>query len=99
MREVLANVKAVAALDHSAPMGAMGMLYNEIAGAMVSTQDRPLLTNFIYGLGGRDFAVDEAKRIFREQKGHADVGYITTEIQQFSGLRGPKLGFYEMKRS
>lgn len=99
IREVLANVKAVAALDHSVSMGAMGMLYNEIAGAMLSAQERPLLTNFIYGLGGRDFAVDEAKRIFREQKGHADVGYITTEIQQFSGLRGPKLGFYEMKRS
>ncbi len=101
IREALAGVKAVAALDRSCPMGAMGTLYNEIAGVMASmpAEQRPLLTNFIYGLGGRDFSVAEAKRIFREQKGHADVGHITTEIQQFSGLRGPKLGFYEAKRS
>ena len=101
IREALAGVKAVAALDRSCPMGAMGTLYNEIAGATASlpAEQRPLLSNFIYGLGGRDFSVEEAKRIFREQKGHADVGHITTEIQQFSGLRGPKLGFFEAKRS
>jgi len=99
IRDVLANVKAVAVLDRSCPMGAMGALFNEISAAMYTTPSRPLITNFIYGLGGRDFSLDDAKHIFREQKGHADVGYITTPIQQFSGLRGPKLGFYETKRS
>ncbi|WP_456391458.1 2-oxoacid:ferredoxin oxidoreductase subunit alpha [Nitratifractor sp.] len=101
IREALAGVKCVAAMDRSCPMGAMGALYNEVNGALatIPADQRPLMTNFIYGLGGRDFSVKEAKRIFREQKGHADVGYITTPIQQFSGLRGPKLGFYEAKRS
>ncbi len=101
IREALAGLKCVAAMDRSCPMGAMGALYNEVNGALASipADQRPLMTNFIYGLGGRDFSVKEAKRIFREQKGHADVGYITTPIQQFSGLRGPKLGFYEVKRS
>jgi pyruvate ferredoxin oxidoreductase alpha subunit len=55
-----------------------------------------LLTSF--GLGGRDFSIDEAKRIFREQKAHADAGHITTDIQQFSGLRGPHLGYFQTKR-
>ncbi len=99
IRDVLANVKAVAVLDRSAPMGAMGALFNEISAAMYTTPNRPLITNFIYGLGGRDFPVSEAKRIFKEQKAHADAGYITTPIQQFSGVRGPKLGFFETKRS
>ncbi len=101
LREVLAGVKSVAALDRSCPMGAMGALYNETCGALatIPAEQRPLVTNFIYGLGGRDFSVEEAKRILREQKGHADVGHITTPIQQFSGLRGPRLGFYESKRS
>jgi pyruvate ferredoxin oxidoreductase alpha subunit len=99
IREALSGVKALAVLDRSCPMGAMGALYNEIVGALYSQPEQPLVTNFIYGLGGRDFAVDEAKRIFREQKANADAGYLTTEIQQFSGLRGPKLAFYEMKRS
>ena len=101
IREALAGLKCVAAMDRSCPMGAMGMLYNETSGALASipAEQRPMLTNYIYGLGGRDLSVEEVKRIFREQKGHADAGYITTHIQQFSGLRGPKLGFYETKRS
>ena len=101
LREALSGLKCVAAMDRSCPMGAMGALYNETCGALATmpAEERPLVTNYIYGLGGRDFSVEEAKRILREQKGHADVGHITTPIQQFSGLRGPKLGFYESKRS
>ena len=92
------NLKVVACLDKSAPGGAMGALFNEVSGAAISTKNRPMVTNFIYGLGGRDFSIDEAKRIFKEQKAHADAGYVTTEIQQFSGVRGPKLAFFDGKR-
>jgi len=93
------SLKAVCCMDKSAPGGAMGALFNEVAAAAYTTDSRPLISNYIYGLGGRDFALDEAKRIMREQKAHADAGHITTNIQQFSGLRGPKLGFYETRRS
>ena len=101
IREALdtSSLKAVCCMDKSAPGGAMGALFNEVSAAAYSTEARPLITNYIYGLGGRDFAVDEAKRIMKEQKAHADAGHITTNIQQFSGLRGPKLGFYETRRS
>ena len=92
-------LKALAVMDKSSPGGAMGALFNEISAAAYTTQNRPLITNYIYGLGGRDFSVEEAKRIYKEQKAHADAGHITTPIQQFSGLRGPKLGFFETKRS
>jgi pyruvate ferredoxin oxidoreductase alpha subunit len=56
------------------------------------------MTNYIFGLGGRDFSKEEAKRILLEQKAHADAGYVTTDIQQFSGVRGPKLGFFQTRR-
>ncbi len=92
-------LKAIAVLDKSSPGGAMGALFNEISAAAYTTSNRPMITNFIYGLGGRDYSVEEAKRIFKEQKAHADAGHITTPIQQFSGVRGPKLGFFETKRS
>jgi pyruvate ferredoxin oxidoreductase alpha subunit len=98
VREALSNVKTVCCMDRSSPGGAMGALFNEVSAALYSTKNRPLVTNYIYGLGGRDFSVEEAKRIMREQKAHADAGYITTAIQQFSGLRGPKLGFFETNR-
>jgi pyruvate ferredoxin oxidoreductase alpha subunit len=99
MADALSGVKAIAVLDRSSPGGAMGAFFNEVSAAVLSSANRPLVTNFIYGLGGRDFSIQEAKRIIREQKAHADAGHITTQIQQFSGLRGPKLGFFEAKRS
>jgi pyruvate ferredoxin oxidoreductase alpha subunit len=98
VRDALENVKAVAVLDRSSPGGAMGAFFNEVSSAIYTTPKRPLVTNFIYGLGGRDFSIEEAKRIYTEQKAHADAGYITTDIQQFSGLRGPHLGFFKSKR-
>jgi len=96
--DISPNLKAVVCMDRSAPGGAMGALFNEVSAAAYSTKNRPIMTNYIYGLGGRDFGVEEAKRIMREQKAHADAGYITTEIQQFSGVRGPKLGFFTTRR-
>ena len=92
------SLKAVCCLDKSAPGGAMGALFNEVSAAAYTTKARPLMSNYIYGLGGRDFAVDEAKRIMKEQVAHANAGHITTDIQQFSGLRGPKLGFFQTRR-
>lgn len=97
--EICGDVKAISVMDRSSPGGAMGAMFNEISAAILAAGKRPLVTNYIYGLGGRDFSVDEAKRIFKEQKAHADAGHITTQIQQFSGLRGPRLGFFESKRS
>ncbi len=98
VREALANVKSIAVLDRSSPGGAMGAFFNEVSAAIYSTPNRPLVTNYIYGLGGRDFSIEEAKRIFKEQKENADAGHIMTDIQQFSGLRGPSLGFFKTKR-
>lgn len=99
VREALKNTKSIAVTDRSSPGGAMGAFYNEVSAAMYTSKNRPLVTNFIYGLGGRDFSIEEAKRIYEEQQAHADAGYITTDIQQFSGLRGPKLGFFQTDRS
>ncbi len=99
VRDMLENAKSIAVLDRSSPGGAMGAFFNEVSAALYTTPNRPLLTNYIYGLGGRDFSVAEAKRIFLEQKANADAGHITTDIQQFSGLRGPHLGYFQTKRS
>ncbi len=94
IQEALKNVKAVATLDRSAPGGTLGMLYNEISAAMYHSQNRPVINNYIYGLGGRDMTQTDLKEIFIDAKRNADEGKLTTPLQQFSGLRGPKLSFY-----
>lgn len=99
IRTALENCKAIGAMDRSSPGGALGMLFNEVSAAVYTTTSRPLVTNYIYGLGGRDLTMEQLKDVFRELKKNADAGYITTKIQQFVGLRGPKLEFFETRRS
>jgi len=92
--EALKGVKAIATLDRSAPGGTLGMLYNEISGAMYQSDKRPIISNYIYGLGGRDMTQKDIKDIFADAKRNADAGKLVTPLQQFSGLRGPKLSFF-----
>jgi pyruvate ferredoxin oxidoreductase alpha subunit len=91
--EALKDVKAVAALDRSAPGGTPGALYNEIAGALINSDAKPVLTNYIYGLGGRDLTKAHLVEVYKELKANADAGKPTTATQQFIGVRGPKLAY------
>ncbi len=94
IQEALKNVKAVATLDRSAPGGTLGMLFNEVSACMYQSDNRPVINNYIYGLGGRDMTQENLKEIFRDIKKNADEGRLVTPLQQFSGLRGPKLSFF-----
>jgi pyruvate ferredoxin oxidoreductase alpha subunit len=66
---------------------------------MATSKSRPMVTNYIYGLGGRDISIENIKDIYRDQQANVDAGYITTDIQQFTNLRGPHLGFFKTARS
>jgi len=92
----LQNIKAIACMDRSAPGGTVGALYNEVAGALINTEARPVMRNLIYGLGGRDITVHELKDIFRDLAKDAENGKITGKIQRLHGVRGPELSFYEL---
>ena len=91
--EAVKNVKAIGALDRSSPHGTVGMLFNEFAGVMVNQEKRAVLTNYIYGLGGRDLTKAHLNEIFTELQANADAGKPTTPLQQYIGVRGPKLSF------
>ncbi|QOP46480.1 2-oxoacid:ferredoxin oxidoreductase subunit alpha [Sulfurimonas paralvinellae] len=91
--ETLKDVKAVAALDRSAPGGAAGMLFNEIAGSLFNTDSKMLLSGYIYGLGGRDLTKKHLVDLYTELQANADAGKLLTKQQQFIGVRGPKLAF------
>jgi len=91
--EALKGVKAIGALDRSSPNGAMGMLYNELSGVLINSDQKTVLTNYIYGLGGRDLTKAHLVEIYKELKMNADAGKPTTQLQQFIGVRGPKLAY------
>ncbi len=95
VRDELKDVKAIACMDRSSPGGALGALYNEVTAALYTAETRPLVTNYVYGLGGRDLTVDAIKAIYTELDANAKAGKRTGKIQQFVGLRGPKLEYFE----
>jgi pyruvate ferredoxin oxidoreductase alpha subunit len=90
----LKNVKAIACLDRSAPGGTLGMLYNEVAAALFADGLIKPMTNYIYGLGGRDMTMLDMEEIINETATNATQGKVVGSIQRFSGLRGPKLECY-----
>ena len=91
--EAIKGIKAIGTLDRSSPHGTLGMLYNEFAGVMVNQEERAVLTNYIYGLGGRDLTKAHLNEIFEQLQANADAGKPTTPLQQYIGVRGPKLSF------
>ncbi len=90
----LKNAKAIAMMDRSAPGGTLGMLYNEINAALAAYGHTPITLNYIYGLGGRDTTIEQLEEIYKELDECAKEGERKYPIQQFIGLRGPKLSFY-----
>lgn len=92
--DALKNCKAVAMLDRSLPAGAMGMLFNEVGIAVLqNSANKPILSNYIYGLGGRDMTQDILNEIYQELDNNAKAGKLTHATQQFVGLRGKKMAF------
>jgi pyruvate ferredoxin oxidoreductase alpha subunit len=90
----LQNVKAVACMDRSAPGGTVGALYNEVSGALFNSPARPVLSNIIYGLGGRDMTVKVLSDIYRGLVKEAQTGKLNGTIQRFVGVRGPELNYF-----
>lgn len=93
--EALKNAKAVAVLDRSSPAGAMGMIFNEVAGAIYQAPSTkyPVLSNYIYGLGGRDLTQKHLEEVYTQLSANAKAKALTHPTQQFLGLRGNKMGF------
>ncbi len=94
VQEALQNVKAVAMMDRSSPGGAMGALYNEVGAAMLQARKSPVLLNYIYGLGGRDTTIADLEKVYEDLDRCAKSGEYEVPVQQFIGLRGPKLAFF-----
>jgi pyruvate ferredoxin oxidoreductase alpha subunit len=67
--EKLKKAKSIAIVERAAGFGSYGsMLFNEIRSAFYEEKEKPKMTNYIYGLGGREFDPEQVKKIFEEIK-------------------------------
>ena len=62
----LSHCKAIAIMDKCESFSAAGgPLGAEVRAALYGCKERPVAVNYVYGLGGRDFRVDDCAEIFR----------------------------------
>ncbi|MFH1995754.1 MAG: transketolase C-terminal domain-containing protein, partial [Candidatus Omnitrophota bacterium] len=82
----LKNVKAVAVLDRADSMNAVsGPLYSEVKAALYGKTDIPI-TDYIYGLGGRDITVEDLAKVIADLQEVRKTGKIEQEVT-YLGVR------------
>ncbi len=87
LREVLKDARVVGVMDRAISFGSYGPSYLEINAALSELKSRPVLVNYIYGLGGRDVPPNLVERMFEELLDVAKAGG-TAERLRFLGVRG-----------
>jgi len=71
----LSGIKALGIMDRAEGMsGVSGPLYPEICASLYDSGARPLVSDYIYGLGGRDVALEDIEYIYSELFRMAEKG-------------------------
>ncbi len=63
VRELAGKVKGIAAFDRGVSYGNGGHVANDMRASLYGTEHRPIIKDYIGGLGGRDVTVDDIKQI------------------------------------
>jgi pyruvate ferredoxin oxidoreductase alpha subunit len=83
--QALKGKRMVAVLDRSDSFGAMGgPLFSEIRSALYDESDKPIIINYVYGLGGREIMLDDIKQIYDEI---AVINQQPDELVRYFGVR------------
>ncbi|CAD5245115.1 pyruvate ferredoxin oxidoreductase [Thermococcus camini] len=83
LHELAKDVQAIAVLDRNFSFGQEGILFNESKGALYNTDAKPLMKNYIVGLGGRDFTVNDVRKIAENMKAIIDKGELDVEVDWY----------------
>jgi pyruvate ferredoxin oxidoreductase alpha subunit len=85
--DALRNVKAIAVMDRSdGGSGMGGPVFEEIRSAMYFLPIRPIVVNYIYGLGGRDTDMEQIHGVYQDLQKIAATALIEQPIK-YLGVR------------
>lgn len=88
MVNALTKAKVIGVLDRSDTMSTLGgHLFNEARSILYDSDTRPLLKNYVYGLGGRDISIEDLESIYEELFSIQKSGTVDKELVYF-GVRG-----------
>lgn len=85
--EALKEVKAIAVMDKCEGFSsAGGPLFAEVRSALYDSNERPMIVNYIYGLGGRDVRTSHIESVYKDLFGIEEKGE-TGEVYRYLGVR------------
>ncbi|MHB0912954.1 MAG: pyruvate ferredoxin oxidoreductase [Armatimonadota bacterium] len=86
LAELLSRVSAVAVLDRSdALAGFGGPVFGEVRSAMYESEKRPVIVDYVYGLGGRDITMPHIASVYDDLV--AITNGATPELVKYLGVR------------
>jgi len=88
MLKAISKVKVLGIMDRSDTLSTLGgHLYNDARSVLYGSDARPLLKNYVYGLGGRDISIEEIESIYEELFNIQKSGKVDKDIVYY-GVRG-----------
>ncbi len=88
MLKAIRKAKVLGIMDRADTLSSLGgHLYNDCRSILYDSDIRPLLKNYIYGLGGRDISIEEIEEIYDQLLRIKEIGRVDKEIVYY-GVRG-----------
>lgn len=85
--DAIAKSKVVVVFDRALSFGApYGALCQDVISTMYTSKAKPLITNIIYGLGGRDITPPEIGSVYEDALNVARTGVVREQVK-FVGVR------------
>lgn len=86
LQDLLHGIPRVGVLDRSYTFGALGAVATEVRSALFGLSDRPLVTSFLGGIGGREFTPALLRRVFHRLLNGAHDGPYWTDLEAVEGV-------------
>ncbi len=91
IKEIAKKAKLLAVFDRAVSQGFAGPVFGDMSGALANVGNRPLLMDFIIGLGGRDITFADFDEMAEKAKKALDAGKVEQEVN-WVNLRTELLG-------
>ncbi|MGC9554465.1 MAG: transketolase C-terminal domain-containing protein [Thermoplasmatota archaeon] len=81
LKEIAGHVPGLAVVDRNISPGFGGAVFAEAAGTFVNERQRPLIKNFITGLGGREIFKENIKDMYHRTKQAVEAGRVDQPVE------------------
>jgi 2-oxoisovalerate ferredoxin oxidoreductase alpha subunit len=87
LKKTVENLRLLIVIDRDASIGMGGIVYSEVAGSLYPLESKPVLINYVVGLGGRVMTANQLKELTRKTLEEIEKGEIDKPIR-WAGVRG-----------